>query len=199
MRTLASRRVLFTAGALAAVTVLGACDSGGGDDGPEVADLGTVIVSDTPPGFVPITESFGPFNLDQYIERFSTSVENDREELEEVGFERGYARGWINPEGTGLVVFVFETDSNGDAEHLMEYFVDDAKDSRDGQEFEVEGIDGAEGVTYVERSIEGGETVHGVLFVRGERLYLTASQHPDLAAGRETILQFARTQAQLAK
>jgi hypothetical protein len=66
MRTLTSGRVLLTAGLLAAVTVLGACDSGG-DDGPEVADLGTVIVSDTPPGYVPITESFGPFDLDQYI------------------------------------------------------------------------------------------------------------------------------------
>jgi hypothetical protein len=81
----------------------------------------------------------------------------------------------------------------------MEYFIDDAKDSRDGQEFDVEDIDGAEGVTYVETSIDGGETVHGVLFVRGKRLYLTASQHSDLASGRETILQFARTQAQLAK
>ncbi|HEX6596712.1 MAG TPA: hypothetical protein VF045_07245 [Acidimicrobiales bacterium] len=199
MRTPTSGRVLLTAGLLAAVTVLGACDSGGGDDGPEVADLGTVIVSDTPPGYVPITESFGPFDLDQYIERFSSSEESDRDELGEVGFERGYARGWINPEGTGLVVFVFETESNGDAEHLMEYFIDDAKDSRDGQEFDVEGIDGAEGVTYVETSIDGGETVHGVLFVRGKRLYLTASQHSELASGRETILQFARTQAQLAK
>ena len=199
MRSLTSRRVLLTAALLTAATVLGSCGDDGDGDGPEVADLGTVVVSDTPPGFVPLTESFGPFTLDEYLERFSTEQEDDREEFEEAGVERGYARGWINQEGTGLVVFVFEAGSNGEAEDLMESFIDDAVDSRSGQEFEVEDIDGAEGVTYIETSIEGGETVHGVLFVRGQRLYLTASSHSELATGRETILQFARTQAQLAK
>lgn len=200
MRTTTSRRVLLTATTLAAAMVLSACGDDGGDDGPEVDDLGTVLIDQPPAGFVPITEDiFGPFDLDQYIERFSTDEEEDRDRLADAGVERGFARGWINPAGVGLAAFVFEAGSNGEAEDLLEDFIDDAKDSRSGQEFAVEGVEGAKGVTYIESDAEGSQTVHGVLLVRGKRLYLTASQHVELASGRDVILPFARSQAELAK
>lgn len=185
---------------LAVAVAMAGCGDDGGDDGPEVSDLGTVVVDQAPPGFVPITDDiFGPFNLDQYIERFSTSAEEDREELADAGVERGYARGWLGQNGVGLAAFVFEAGSRGEAEDLREYFIDDAKDSRSGQDFAVEGIEGAKGVTYIETDAEGSQTVHGVLFVRGKRLYLAASQHVELGSGRDTALQFARSQAEIAQ
>ena len=173
---------------------VGACS-----DDPGIEDLATVTLDRAPPGFIPIEEGFGAFDLDGYVERFSTSKEKDREELEEVGLGRGFARGWVSGQGTALVVFVFEVRGGGEADHLLEYFVDDATTARRAQKWDVEGIDGAEGLTYAETSAEGSQGVHSVLFTRGRRLYLTASQHAEPNAGRETILAFARAQDQGAR
>ena len=183
-----------------AVALTGCGDDDDGGNASDVADLGTVVVEQAPAGFVPITDDvFGPFTLDQYIERFSTNAEEDREELADAGVERGYARGWVNQEGVGLAAFVFEAGSGGEAKDLRKHFIDDAKDTRSGQDFDVEGIDDADGVTYIETDAEGSQTVHGILFVRGPRLYLTASQHVELGSGRDIVLQFARAQAEVAR
>jgi len=174
--------------------VLGACSGGTG-----IEDLATVTIDRTPPGFLLIEEQFGPFDLDGYVERFSTSPDKDREELAEAGLERGYGRGWVNGQGTALVAFVFEVRGAAEADRLLDYFVHDATTVREARKWDAEGIEGAEGLTYTETSAEGAQGVHSVLFARSRRMYLTASQHAEPNAGRETILAFARAQDLIAR
>ena len=159
MRTRTSRRIVLPVALVLAVALLGSC-SRDEDNGPEVPDLATVIVDQAPPGFVPLTEPFGAFDLEGYLSRFSDEEDRDREDLTDAGFERGYARGWVSTDGTALAAFVFEVESNGEAEDLLDSFMDDTKDRRNGSEFEAEGIDDAEGITYVESSVEGAQTVY---------------------------------------
>jgi hypothetical protein len=164
-----------------------------------VDDLTTLIVTAPPAaGYSEITGVFGPFDLQGYLDNFSDTPDADRAMLTATGFVRGDARGWVDPPTTNaLVIFVFEFRDGAGAESARHDILEQARLLKDGRGFDVPGIQGAEGQTYVENTDSGPETVDLVALVRANRLFMVAAQSPDPSLGRSLAVDLAKDEAAL--
>ena len=163
---------------------------------PAVADLATVIVAAPPAGYEEITGVFAPFDLEGFIEGFSTTPDVDRAILTSAGFVRGDARGWVNgPGSNALVIFVLEFRDGAGAVAARDKLFDQSRILKDGTDFDVAGLDGAKGQTYIEDTDAGPEEVDLVGLVRANRLFMVAAQHADPSIGPELAIDLAQAQA----
>ena len=164
---------------------------------PVVADLTSLIVAAPPgAGYEEITGVFAPFDLQGYLDDFSTTPDADRALLTAAGFVRGDARGWINgPETNFLAVFVLEFQDGAGAQSARADILEQSRILKDGSDFDVAGLEDARGQTYLEDTDSGPEAVDLVALVRDNRLFLVAGQHADPSIGPDLAIDLATAQA----
>ena len=160
-----------------------------------VRDLGEVIITDAPAPHVRASNDIpqGPFNLDSYLQTFSTNEEEDRQLLTACGFTRGYSRVWIDEAtGRGLAVFVYECSSEAAALELRSGL-------EEGEVFDIPSIPGAQGAFAFQEFDNGQGRVDSVSFVRGPRLYAIGVQSESTKAYADLALDLAKRQAAVAR
>jgi len=164
---------------------------------PAVADLTTLIVAAPPAaGYETITDVYAPFDLQGYLDDFSTTPDADRAMLTAAGFVRGDARGWIDGSGTNyLAIFVLEFQDGAGAQSARADILDQSRILKDGTDFDVAGLEDARGQTYFEDTDSGPEAVDLVTLVRANRLFLVAGQHADPSVGPDLAIDLAAAQA----
>jgi hypothetical protein len=181
---------------VAGALLLGAACS---DDGDPAEGLADHITDEAPSGFRPVTDDdgfpLGAFDLDDFLEIYSTNEADDRELLEEHEFEGGYTRTWIE-ESTGTIATVigFEFEDIDGAKAVAEAFNTEALAKEGATEFEVPGLPGATGIRSTQEGEDGTQYIQTVTLVVGTRLFTAAVVGPTGSGSAELVTNLARRQ-----
>ena len=164
---------------------------------PVVADLTSLLVAAPPvAGYEAITGVYAPFDLQGFLDNFSTTPDADRAILTAAGFVRGDARGWIDGPGTNFLgIFVLEFQDGAGAQSARADLLDQSRILKDGTDFDVTGLEDTRGQTYFEDTDNGPEAIDMVTLVRANRLFMVAAQHADPSIGPDLAIDLARAQA----
>jgi hypothetical protein len=178
----------------------GAC---GDDDDRNSESLAARIHDEAPAGFRPATDDdgfpLGPFDLEGFLETYSTDEDEDRELLEEHGFSGGYTRTWIDEDsGTVATVIGFEFGDNSGAQAVADAFNSEALREEGAAEFEVRGLPGATGIRGTQEAEDGTQYIHTVTLLVDGRVFtaavVSASESND---DSELAINLARRQTTL--
>ena len=195
---MAVRRILAVL--LTASLLLGAAC--GDDDDSDGQSLAARIHDEAPDGFRAATEEDGfprgEFDLDGFLETYSTNEDDDRELLEEHDFESGYTRTWIaETSGTVATVIGFEFEDYDGARAVADAFNSEALEEQGSTEFEVRGLPGATGIRGTEEGEDGTQYIHTVTVVIDRRVFTAAVVSASESDDRELAMNLARRQAVL--
>jgi hypothetical protein len=171
----------------------GAC----GDDDTE--SLAARIHDETPAGFRAATDDDGfprgEFDLDGFLETYSTNEDEDRDLLEEHGFNGGYTRTWIaDKSGTVATVIGFEFEDNNGAQAVADAFNSEALREEGAAEFEVRGLPGATGIRGTQEAEDGTQYIHTVTLVVDGRVFTAAVVSASQSDESELAMNLARRQ-----
>lgn len=182
----------------AALLLLGAaCDE---DDSSD--SLAARIHDEAPAGFRAATADdgfpLGPFDLEGFLETYSTNEDEDRELLEENGFNTGYTRTWIaDDSGTVATVIGFEFEDNDGAQAVADAFNSEALEEEGATEFEVRGLPGATGIRGTQEAEDGTQYIHTVTLVVDRRVFTAAVVSASESDETELATNLARRQTTL--
>jgi hypothetical protein len=175
----------------------GAC----GDDEDSAADaLAARIQDEAPADFRAANDDDGfpqgAFDLEGFLETYSTNEDDDRDLLEGHGFEGGYARTWIaEPSGTVATVIGFQFEDDEGARDVGEAFNSEALEDEGAAEFEVRGLPGATGIRGTQEGEDGTQYIHTVTLAIGRQLFTAAVVSANEADESELAMTLARRQA----
>ena len=173
----------------------GAC----GDDDDATEALATRIQDEAPADFRAAAGDdgfpLGSFDLEGFLEMYSTNEEEDRDLLEEHGFEGGYTRTWIAESGgTVATVIGFQFEDDEGARDVGEAFNSEALEAEGAAEFEVRGLPGATGIRGTQEGEDGTQYIHTVTLAIGRRLFTAAVVSPLESDESELAMTLARRQ-----
>lgn len=176
---------------------LGACD----DDDPDAAGvLAERIDEEAPAGFRPAAEGdglpLGAFDLDGFLEIYSTDPAEDESLLREHGFEAGYTRTWIDEDtGTVATVIGFQFEEAAGAGRVREALDSEALTAVGATGFEVPGLPEATGIRGTQPGEDGAQYIQTVSVAVGPRLFTAAVVTPRPSDDTELVTSLARRQA----
>lgn len=158
---------------------------------------GASFITKAPAGYTPLRERLGPFDLERYVGQMSAKPEQERSILVDSGFADGDSRGWVNrSKDQALLVYLFSFEDEAGANLARDRFVAQDRAEPEAAPFEVAGVAGAQGGSFVYNGGQGPERVHAVLFVRGRRLFVVFTQSRDLSATPDDAKLAARSQSE---